>query len=43
MIKKINIDQLKPGMFVVDVTNSWSRFMKTDKQLFVVDENFVLK
>ncbi len=43
MIKKINIDQLKPGMFVVDVTNSWSRFMKTDKKLFVANEGFIKK
>lgn len=42
MIKIISIENLKPGMFIVDVLNSWSSSMKTAKQLYV-DENLINK
>ena len=43
MIKRISITDLIPGMFIVDVTNSWSMQLDLEKKIFVEDENLINK
>lgn len=43
MIKRIRIEDLKPGMFIIDVRNSWSGLMGTEKAFYVEDENLIQK
>ncbi len=38
MIKIIKIEDLKPGMFIIDVTNNWSKHLELENKLFVEDE-----
>ncbi len=41
MIKRINIEELNPGMYVVDVAGTWNRFLSTDKKACFADKSFI--
>lgn len=43
MIKKIKIEDLKPGMFIVDVTQLWSQLLSLEKSMYVEGEQLIQK
>ena len=43
MLKKIRINDLKPGMYVVDVTLSWSDILSLERKMYIADEETIKK
>lgn len=41
MVKRIQIEELTPGMFIVDVASTWSTLLNTERKQFVKDEQFI--
>ena len=41
MLKLIEIKELKPGMFIIDVSNTWSRKLSVPKKMYVLNTDFV--
>ncbi len=41
MMKRIQTDELKPGMYIVDVAGTWSQKLHTERKLFIEDEQFI--
>ena len=41
MLKKVNVNDLKPGMYIVDVTMAWSDLLSIDKKLQIPDEETI--
>ncbi len=43
MLKKINVNDLKPGMFVIDVTLAWSDVLSIDRKMHIQDEQTITR
>ncbi len=41
MMKRIQTDELKPGMYIVDVAGTWSQRLRTERKLFIENEQFI--
>ena len=43
MIKLISINELRPGMFIIDVANTWSKSLNLPKKMFIENETVIEK
>ncbi len=41
MIKRISVEDLSPGMCIVDVAGTWSRLLSIDPKMYIADEQFI--
>lgn len=41
MIKRIDIEDVTPGMFIVDIAGTWSRLLAVDHKHYVADDAFI--